>query len=222
MCKIEKLVIFYIFFSMILVNRFVLSEDFSNQSAPIIKLASWKKFTEEAFRLYKNGEYEKAIQRTRDALEMAKKEFGSESLQVAESIGNLAALYEISGQTTESGALYEQARAIRTKHGQKGIPLGIQSEVFFDRVEKLKSKAIKKKPEEKSTGLTVQMEEYTRLNCDFDGDGDCDNDDFGIFQTSLGKCENDFSAVSDVLADIDGDGCVTMADQEYLFPDKKG
>lgn len=163
MCKIEKLVIFYIFFSMILVNRFVLSEEFSNQSAPIIKLASWKKFTEEAFRLYKNGEYEKAIQRTRDALEMAKKEFGPESLQVAESIGNLAALYEISGQTTESGALYEQARAIRTKHVQKGIPLGIQSEVFFDRVEKkLKSKAIKKKPEEKSTG-SAMMEDTTVL-----------------------------------------------------------
>lgn len=52
--------------------------------------------------------------------------------------------------------------------------------------------------------------------CDFNGDGNCDIFDFQIFQGVLGACEDDTNYHP--TADVDGDRCVTLTDQEYLFP----
>jgi hypothetical protein len=51
--------------------------------------------------------------------------------------------------------------------------------------------------------------------CDFNSDGDCDVFDFQFFQGALGACEGD--ANYHPIADIDGDGCVTLGDQQDLF-----
>ena len=46
--------------------------------------------------------------------------------------------------------------------------------------------------------------------CDLDGDGDVDEDDFWIFVDAYGSCAGDPNYLS--LADLNGDGCVTLAD----------
>jgi uncharacterized repeat protein (TIGR01451 family) len=51
--------------------------------------------------------------------------------------------------------------------------------------------------------------------CDFDSDSDCDAVDFQFFQTTLDLCRGD--ANYHPIADFDGDGCVTLIDQSYLF-----
>jgi hypothetical protein len=51
--------------------------------------------------------------------------------------------------------------------------------------------------------------------CDFNSDGRCDTADFIFFPGATGKCIGD--AAYNPLADIDGDGCVTLSDQDDLF-----
>jgi len=93
--------------------------------------SSWKELNEQALRLYQKSKYMEATEVTKKALEIAKQQFGYQSLEAAESLGNLGALYEIQGNSGEAKPLYKQAREIRAKYGRKGIPLGIQTEVFF-------------------------------------------------------------------------------------------
>lgn len=54
--------------------------------------------------------------------------------------------------------------------------------------------------------------------CDIDRDRDCDSDDFNLFDNALGECEDGDSY--NEVADADHDGCVTVMDQEVLFPGK--
>ncbi len=179
---------------------------------------SWRKLTDEAFAFYQKGKYKEAVAVTQKALEIAKQQFGPESLQFAESTGNLAALYDIQGKTAEAKNLYDKARAIRKKHGLDGIPLGLQSEAFFDKAAKGKANAIER-AKKKGEPVMPQMEDTSDLR-DLNRDGKVDDEDFMIFKKSLGKCEKDFRSSADVLADIDGNGCITLNDQKLLFPDR--
>lgn len=95
------------------------------------ELLSWKELNGQALRLYQKGKYMEATEVTKRALGIARQQFGSESLEAAESIGNLGALYEIQGKAEEAKPLYKQAGEIRAKYG-KGTPLGLQTEVMFD------------------------------------------------------------------------------------------
>ena len=52
--------------------------------------------------------------------------------------------------------------------------------------------------------------------CDMDLDGDCDLMDYHIVENAIGMCLNEDSY--NLLADIDGDGCVTESDLKLLFP----
>jgi hypothetical protein len=58
---------------------------------------SWKELTDQALKLYHEQRYEKAAEVTKEAWESARKQYGPESLEVAESMGSLAALYDIQG-----------------------------------------------------------------------------------------------------------------------------
>jgi len=51
--------------------------------------------------------------------------------------------------------------------------------------------------------------------CDFDKDGDCDNDDMLYFQSIIGQCKNEDRY--DFQADIDGSGCIDSTDEYLLF-----
>jgi hypothetical protein len=62
------------------------------------------------------------------------------------------------------------------------------------------------------------MEMSPLAPCDLDFSGNCDSIDVEIFQASLGRCRKDFRTSVDVLADVDGDGCITDIDQRLLFP----
>jgi len=61
------------------------------------------------------------------------------------------------------------------------------------------------------------MMENTQAECDLDGDGDCDKDDFQILETSIGKCIKEFKTSAEVLADLDADGCITSTDREIYL-----
>ena len=95
---------------------------------------SWKQLSDSAFKEYRKGNYSGSIHYTQQALAAARKEFGEGSLQEAESMGNLSALYRV-----ESKILKEKSSAIRRKNGLDGVPLGIQSEIFFDEVQAARS-----------------------------------------------------------------------------------
>ncbi|HVP12014.1 MAG TPA: S8 family serine peptidase [Phycisphaerae bacterium] len=49
---------------------------------------------------------------------------------------------------------------------------------------------------------------------DFDGDGDVDSADYGYIRDGLGHCAPEPEYMQHVLADIDGDGCITLADYQ--------
>ncbi len=53
--------------------------------------------------------------------------------------------------------------------------------------------------------------------CDVDGDSDCDDNDFAMFENVLGEC---IGGNYNRLADADHDGCITLEDQQQLFPTK--
>ena len=51
--------------------------------------------------------------------------------------------------------------------------------------------------------------------CDFDRDGDCDGEDYLLFQNALGSCR--YEVRYNPIADIDGNGCVEADDEYFLF-----
>ena len=87
-----------------------------------------------AFILYKEGKYRESIKKTKKALSQAEHTYGNESIEAAEFIGNLSALYRIIGKTKKGEELKLRAKEIRDMHGVSGVPLGIQTEAFFERI----------------------------------------------------------------------------------------
>jgi len=60
------------------------------------------------------------------------------------------------------------------------------------------------------------MGPYPYKRCDLNRDGKCDDSDYEIFQAALGSSVGDINFNS--LADFNGDGSVTLEDQNVLFP----
>jgi len=89
----------------------------------------------------------------------------------------------------------------------RGIKLGSESEKFFDEVENRMKKIPHGEP----------MTTSNKPLCDLNNDGACDNGDLRIFETSMGKCANDFQSVADATADYDSDGCVTSKDKQIFL-----
>lgn len=150
-----------------------------------------------------------------DAGELAEKEFGPTSPETAESLGNLAALYTVQQRQDLAQPLKRRAEAIRRQRGIRGPSPGLETEIFIDEIARRKGEAVGAQ----RAAVPPQAED-TRKGCDVDFDGDCDQDDLRIFRASLGKCQQDFRNAQDVEADVDGDGCVTITDERYLFPDQ--
>lgn len=93
-----------------------------------------------------------------------------------------------------------------------GIPLGSESEKFFDEV----LGRLQKMPQgEPMTGSPQPL-------CDLDGDFDCDNDDLSMLEAYMGKCLRECHDIEDckdvpTIQDLDADGCVTSTDREIFF-----
>ena len=168
---------------------------------------SWETLKEQAFSLYQARKYAEAIQVTRRALDLARKTYGEEDLKVAESIGNLAALYRLKGEESKAAALFKKARAIRNKRGVTGVPLGIQTEAFFDEVAKRKGEVVRRA----GAGAAPAMASSQPL-CDLNCDGRCDQEDENIFRSALGQCLKTGTSAAVAQADYDADGCVTEKD----------
>jgi tetratricopeptide (TPR) repeat protein len=132
-CSTEIRTMIRSLFSMLIVVELV--------SAAAAGELSWANLKEEAWTLYKSGKYAQAIRVTKKAAEVAQQEFGKDDLRLAESLGNLGALFRRERKEQLAKLYLDQAKAIREKHRQDGLPPGIQTEEFFDRVAKLKGKA---------------------------------------------------------------------------------
>jgi hypothetical protein len=115
---------------------------------------SWKHLDDVAYKQYKNGQIEAAIKTTEQAAQIAQIEYGKESSEVATSLGNLGALHRAHGNPSKGDPLIRKAKAIRDRKGILGVPIGIQTEVFFDEAAKTKSKNVQSadQPEPQRSG----------------------------------------------------------------------
>jgi hypothetical protein len=86
-------------------------------------------------------------------------------------------------------------------------PLGPETEAFFDAV----LQDLTNVP-----ASSVPMREDTGPACDFNGDGRCDEEDHARLVEHIGSCEGEPGY--NPSADVDGNGCLTVADEEALFP----
>jgi len=75
----------------------------------------WKRLNQEAVSLYQQGDYKRATDVARKALELAEREFGPDHPTVATSPNNLAELYRAQGRYTEAEPLYKRTLAMREK-----------------------------------------------------------------------------------------------------------
>ena len=176
--------------------------------------ASWQQLTDQAMALYRQQRYAEAADVTRQALTLAEQAFGADSLPVAESLGNLAALYRVQGNTQAAAPLKERAKIIRQQHGLHGVPLGLESEAFFDEV----GRHMQDTASHQQGRADQVMVESSAPLCDFDGNGTCDDADLKIIQEALGACghETHVDAQYDPRADFDSDGCVTDKDVDVF------
>ena len=73
----------------------------------------WKTLDAEAMSLYRQGHCDRAIVVAKKALEVAEKALGPDHPDVAESLGNLAWLYDTQGKYARAEPLYKRSLAIR-------------------------------------------------------------------------------------------------------------
>lgn len=88
---------------------------------------------ERAEQTFSVGLYELSAEATARALAIAEQQSGENSQQAAKFAGNLGALYNLLGREKEAEQLLNRARRIR---GSSGVPLGLQTEAFFERARK--------------------------------------------------------------------------------------
>jgi len=75
----------------------------------------WEDFSNEAFTLYQQGQFLEAAQKLQDALKAAEFALGSEHLDVAAILRNLAGLFEAQGKYAEAEPFYKRELKIREK-----------------------------------------------------------------------------------------------------------
>lgn len=67
----------------------------------------------------KKGDLQTAIEAAENALEIAQREIGKDSMETARALNNVANLYMYAGHPVESESLYKQAILIETEHHDK-------------------------------------------------------------------------------------------------------
>ena len=82
----------------------------------------WQKLSKESDDLYRKGNYERAVELGKRALEVAEKNFGPDHPDVATSLNNLALLYVAQGQYAEAEPLYKRSLAILEKALGPDVP----------------------------------------------------------------------------------------------------
>ena len=75
----------------------------------------WDTLNQEVLRLYRAGQYERAIIVAQEALKVAEDNVGPNHLDVATSLNNLAELYKTQGHYAKAEPLYKRALSIEEK-----------------------------------------------------------------------------------------------------------
>jgi tetratricopeptide (TPR) repeat protein len=78
-------------------------------------LAQAKQLNQQVIKLYQQGRYAEAIPVAEQVLAIREKALGAEHPDVAQSLNNLAALYQFLGDYAKAELLYQRALAIREK-----------------------------------------------------------------------------------------------------------
>ena len=84
--------------------------------------AEWETLTKEAIALYQKGQYGRAVNVAKTALEVAEKTFSPEHPAVGVSLNTLADLYHAQGQYAQAEPLYKRSLAILEKALGPGHP----------------------------------------------------------------------------------------------------
>ncbi|WP_287738676.1 tetratricopeptide repeat protein [Microcystis sp. M179S2] len=84
-----------------------------SQVSPQDKLAEAERLTQQVIQLYQQGKYNEAIPLAEQALAISKQQLGDNHPLTAQSLNNLAGLYESQGRYSEAEPLFKQALAIR-------------------------------------------------------------------------------------------------------------
>lgn len=88
----------------------------------------WRRLTDRAYKAYQQGDYSKAQDLTMEAWGLASQQFGPNSLEAAESMGNLGVLMGLQGSGERAKLLLRNTKTIRDSHGVTDPPPGIESE----------------------------------------------------------------------------------------------
>ncbi len=75
----------------------------------------WETLNQEAMKLYRTGQYEHAVRVAEAALNVAEQNVGPDHPDVAQSLNNLALLYDIQGDYAKAEPLYKRSLAISEK-----------------------------------------------------------------------------------------------------------
>lgn len=175
--------------------------------------ASWRKLTDDAYAIYMQdqpGHVEEGIRLTREALDLAQREFGAESLEAAESMGNLGALYRRQGAVDAGKQLIERARSIRSARGITGTHIGLELRIEDEFMAESYAESVKQ-----ARARGEHPVQRMALATDFDGDGDCDDQDRAMFRKIFDSCVGDTNTANGCnwAADFNLDGRVNEQDR---------
>ncbi|MEK6983866.1 MAG: hypothetical protein AABX33_04800 [Nanoarchaeota archaeon] len=120
--------------------------------------------------------------------------------------------YNVIADINADGCVSEGDGRLVGLYNRRGIPLGDESERFFNETLKILQKLPPGEP----------MTESPQPLCDLDGDFDCDNDDLSMLEVYMGKCSRECQSIEDckdvpTTQDLDADGCVTSADRDIFL-----
>jgi len=96
--------------------------------------------------------------------------------------------------------------ASQVKRKSSGLPVGPETEAFFNRVQKGKQQP-----------PAAQSQEDPFSLADLNRDGGCDRRDIKLFRKVLGECERVGGSALVTFADFDLDGCVTKKDRHTFL-----
>jgi hypothetical protein len=94
----------------------------------------------------------------------------------------------------------------QVKRKSCGLPVGPETEAFFNRVQKRNQQS-----------PAAQSQEDPFSLADLNRDGKCDQKDIKLFRKVLGKCERAGGPPLVTFADFDLDGCVTKKDRQTFM-----
>ena len=95
---------------------------FTSGSIAHARNVEWENLNNEARSLYQKGQYDQAIVLVNKALDVAKKEWGNDHPNVAQTLNNLGLIYQDQGRYAQAETLYKRSLEIWEKSLDPIVP----------------------------------------------------------------------------------------------------